>query len=121
MSSEYTVLKVNIFGTDYPVRGSTDPEYILRVARYVDQKMREVDQVAAGRPVLKVAILAALNIADELFREREQRERPLEAYEERVRRLAEKLAVVLGESSSAADPERCPPAGSTEQSAGSQT
>ncbi len=109
MSNEYTVLKVNIFGTEYPVRGSTDPEYIRRVAQYVDQKMREVDQVAAGRPVVKVAILAALNIADELFREREQRTRPIQAYEERVRRLAEKVAIALGEPSSAPPPEERPP------------
>lgn len=103
MSSEYTVLKVNIFGTEYPVRGSADPEYVLRVARYVDQKMREIDQMAAGRPALKVAILAALNIADELFREREEKTRPLELYEERVRRLAEKLAGALGDPSSEAE------------------
>jgi len=100
MAGEYTVLKVNIFGTEYPVRGTTDPEYILRVAQYVDRKMREVDQAAAGRPVLKVAILAALNIADELFREREQREHPLQAYEERVQRLSEELAAALGGQSS---------------------
>ncbi len=100
MAGEYTVLKVNIFGTEYPVRGSTDPEYILRVAQYVDRKMREVDQAAAGRPVFKVAILAALNIADELFREREERTRPIQVYEERVRRLSEELAAVLGGQSS---------------------
>lgn len=99
MAGEYTVLKVNIFGTDYPVRGTTDPEYILRVARYVDRKMREVDEAAAGRPVLKVAILAALNITDELFRERESKERPIRDYEERVQRLSEELAAVLGEQS----------------------
>ncbi|MGQ9561819.1 MAG: cell division protein ZapA [Candidatus Oleimicrobiaceae bacterium] len=100
MAGEYTVLKVNIFGTEYPVRGTTDPEYILQVAQYVDRKMREVDQAAAGRPVLKVAILAALNIADELFREREERARPIQAYEERVQRLSEELAAALGGQSS---------------------
>ena len=73
MNSDYNVLKVNIFGTDYPVKGTTDANYIETVAGYVDKKMRDVDKAASLKPVLKVAILAALNIADELFKEREER------------------------------------------------
>lgn len=66
--TEFNVLKVNIYGKQYPIRGESDPEYIRRVARFVDAKMCEIDSEAKGLPALKVAILAALNITDELFK-----------------------------------------------------
>ena len=68
---EINVLKVNIYGKQYPIRGESDPDYIRRVARFVDTKMREIDTEAEGLPALKVAILAALNITDELFKAQE--------------------------------------------------
>lgn len=68
--SEYSVLKVKIYGTEYPIKGDSELEYIKQVAEYVDQKMREVNKIAPEVSTLKVAILAALNIADELFKER---------------------------------------------------
>jgi cell division protein ZapA len=67
------VLKVNIYGTEYPIKGEVDADYIRQVAEYVDRKMREVDQTTTAKSSLKVAILAALNIADELFRERDEK------------------------------------------------
>ncbi len=72
MSDDLNILKVNIYGTEYSIRGSTDKEYIKRVAKYVDSKMREVNNTISIDSSLKIAILAALNIADELFNEREQ-------------------------------------------------
>ncbi len=74
MNDEGNVLKINIFGTEYPIKSGadTDVEYVRRVAQYVDHKMREVDQSTSVKTSLKVAILAALNITDELFQERAQ-------------------------------------------------
>lgn len=72
MSDEYNILKVNIYGTEYPIKGTTDVEYIKKVAQYVDNKMREVNKNISIDSSLKVAILAALNITDELFKEREK-------------------------------------------------
>ena len=99
MNTEYNVLKVNIFGTDYPVRGTTDSAYIARVAKYVDAKMREVDESASVKPLLKVSILAALNIADELFKEREEKQKLILLYQERINKLNESLTEVLHERS----------------------
>lgn len=73
MSDEYNILKVNIYGTEYPIKGTTDVEYIKRVAQYVDSKMREVNKNISIDSSLKVSILAALNITDELFKERENK------------------------------------------------
>lgn len=72
MSDDYNILKVHIYGTEYPIKGSTDIEYIKKVAQYVDYKMREVNKSGSIDSSLKVSILAALNITDELFREREK-------------------------------------------------
>ena len=61
-------VSVEIFGQRYPIRSSLDPEYIRRLATYVDGKIRAAgDSTPSGDPV-RLAVLAALNIADELFR-----------------------------------------------------
>lgn len=76
MDEQFNVLKVNIYGNDYPIKGNTDVEYIRKVAKYVDNKMREVNKTASSDSTLKIAILAALNITDELFRERSLKKEP---------------------------------------------
>jgi cell division protein ZapA len=59
---------VEIFGQRYPIRSGLDPEYVRRLATYVDGKIRAAsDSAPSGDPV-RLAVLAALNIADELFR-----------------------------------------------------
>lgn len=74
MPTEPNTQNVTIFGSEYKIRGA-DPDYIQVVAAYVDGKMRELEQrLPAGSPT-KLAILTSLNIADELFREREERTR----------------------------------------------
>jgi cell division protein ZapA len=90
MSDDFKILKVNIFGTEYPIKGSTDTEYIKQVAGYVDQKMREIDQNIPIDSSLKVAILAALNITDELFREREKKGNSGE-FSEKIQHLTQLL------------------------------
>jgi cell division protein ZapA len=91
MFADSNVVKVTIFGAEYAIRGDSDPEYIRHVAEYVDSKMREVDESTSVNSSLKVAILAALNIADELFRERAEKEEILSSYNRKLRILASKL------------------------------
>ncbi len=64
------LVQVQIFGHTYSIRGEADREYILRVAEYVDRKMREITEKLPVASLSKVAILASLNIADELLKER---------------------------------------------------
>ena len=88
MDDQINVLKVNIYGNDYPIKGNTDVEYIRKVAKYVDTKMREVNKSVASESTLKVAILAALNITDELFKERSGKGDSLEDdFVERIQHL----------------------------------
>ncbi|HDP98908.1 MAG TPA: cell division protein ZapA [bacterium] len=91
MSEEINILKVNIYGTEYPIKGSTDTEYIKKVAKYVDHKMREVDTGLTVDSSLKVAILAALNITDELFRERDRETNLPEYYHQTIQHLNQQL------------------------------
>ncbi len=63
------VIEIEIYGQKYriKVKGEEDEKYISHLTSYVDQKMREVAVKSKSVDVLKVAVLAALNIADELF------------------------------------------------------
>ena len=61
--------------------------------------MREVDKAASLKPIIKVAILAALNIADELFKEQEEKQNIIAQYEERIGKLNESLTQALYEIS----------------------
>ena len=81
-------IRVNIFGTEYPIRGDTDPVYIEEIAQYVDSKMREVSKQLSLPSMSKVAILAAMNIADELFKERAEKEKTVAELEERVAEMS---------------------------------
>lgn len=87
----FSVITVEIHGQQYPIRSRLDATYVARLASYVDDKM----QVAAGEldtgDSLKVAVLAALNIADECFR---CRDTDHSAQADLLRRTAEIEALV---------------------------
>ena len=84
-------IKVNIFGEDYVIKGAVNSEYIGQVAQYLDRKMRIVSEGLVNRSHGRVAVLAALNIADELFRERGESEKAMAAIEGRLEKACEKL------------------------------
>ena len=61
-------IKVEIYDQAYTVRSDGDPEYLKQLAEYVDERMREISSGTLTVDSRKVAILAALYIADELHR-----------------------------------------------------
>lgn len=83
---------VEIFGQVYTVRGDKDPDYVRKVAEFVDRKMREISQVTETVSTSRIAILASLNIADELMTLLEEAEQ-LKA---RMRELTRKIESSLG-------------------------
>lgn len=86
---------VEIFGHTYNVRGDGDPDYLMELARFVDSRMRDVaGQVATVDP-MKIAILAALNIADEFSRYRKKREDAAGIWLERTEEITERLSKVI--------------------------
>ncbi len=91
MIEDKNILKVNIFGTDYPLKVNANVEYVQRIAEYVDHKMKEVQQAKPNRPLHQIAILAALNIADELLQQRETTKKKLVHFEERVKSITDQF------------------------------
>ncbi len=72
MSEDATsTLRVEIYGQTYSIRSDGDNSYIQDLAGYVDRKMREISSGTMTVDSLKVAILAALHIADELHQTRD--------------------------------------------------
>jgi cell division protein ZapA len=61
-------IKVEIYNQTYNIRSDGDTEYIIQLAEFVDSRMREISSGTLTVDSLKVAILAALHIADELHR-----------------------------------------------------
>ena len=66
--AEAQVVTVEIRGQRYPIRSSLDALYVSGLAAYVDDKMRAAADSTPTGDTLRLAVLAALNIADELFR-----------------------------------------------------
>lgn len=66
------MVTVEIAGQRYPIRSGLDERYVAELAAYVDQKMRAAVASAPESDMLGVAILVALNIADDVFRARQQ-------------------------------------------------
>ena len=87
-------VRVEIYDQTYHLRGS-DPEYISELADYVDNKMRLIAQQAATVDSLKVAVLAALNIADEFHVLKRKYDSIATDYNERAEQLAGALDEVL--------------------------
>ena len=65
---------VEIFGQSYAVRAGKDPGYVHELAAYVDEQMREVSRASGVVDSVRIAVLAALNIADEFHRARARAE-----------------------------------------------
>ena len=62
------ITEVEIYRELYKIVDNAPPEYTQALARYVDEKMKEISQSTSTVSSTKVAVLAALNIADELFK-----------------------------------------------------
>jgi len=62
-----SIITVNIFGNEYTIKGVAKPEYIISLANYLNTKMDEVQDATGLKDVKKIAILAGINISDELF------------------------------------------------------
>ena len=83
------VVTVEIAGQQYPIRSTLDAKYVAELAAYVDQKMRSAAEAAPASDLLGLAVLVALNIADEYFRARDQQSGELNARALRLEQLVD--------------------------------
>ena len=91
MREEKSTVKVIIHDTEYPIKSVGDPNYIKEVAQYVDQKIKEIDRSMSIKMGMKTAVLAALNIADELFQLRRNFEELKRDVHDRSTELSKKI------------------------------
>lgn len=94
MSEGGRVVSVQIHGQRYPIRSGLDQEYVARLAAYVDERIRIAADASPSGDSLRLAVLAALNIADELFRCREssrQRTGELDNRWDELERLVDRM------------------------------
>lgn len=104
MGAKESLVHVEIFGQTYAVRGGDDPGYVERLAAYVDERMKEVSRTSGAVDSVRIAVLAALNLADECHRLRQDAESGDKkagsagnAVDARLARLAKVLGAALGE------------------------
>jgi cell division protein ZapA len=97
MSENDRIIRVHIFGEEYPVKGEFENDaeaeifrkHVLEVARYVDKRMHEVSERSANRSPKNIAVLAALNIADELMKLKEENEAQISSFCQKADDLAD--------------------------------
>ncbi|MGC1374027.1 MAG: cell division protein ZapA [Candidatus Sulfotelmatobacter sp.] len=90
-------VRVEIFDQAYNLRGS-DPDYIMKLAEYVDSKMRAVAEATNTIDTVRLAVLAALNIADEYHLLKRNQDNGATDYLKRAHVLANALDEVLDEN-----------------------
>ncbi len=95
--AEKHIVSVKIYNHELKIRSDESPEYVREVARYVDSKIYEVVDNVAGVSATKALILAAMNIADELFKQRREYEQLVDKLKQQSEQLAKKLAEITSE------------------------
>ena len=90
MTEESNQVQLSIFGQEYSVKAPADPDYIKKIAEYLDDKMREVQSgFSTTQSSTRIAILAGMNITDELFTARQSDQSDSTEVEEKISSLIE--------------------------------
>ena len=95
MANEHLV-EIRVFGQTYTVKTDADDAHIQEVARYVNETIEEILKKTKSVSSLNVAILAALNIAEDLLKEKEKRKALLHDVGAKSRDLVEKIEISIG-------------------------
>ena len=80
-------IKVKIFGSEYPLRGESE-ELTKKVAGYVDEMVNTIHEKIPEQPPLTIAVLSALNITEELFKEKDRNRSVLSYAESELSRMS---------------------------------
>ncbi len=79
-------IKVKIFGSEYPLKGENE-DLTKRIATYVDSMLTKIHEKIPEQPPLTVAVLSALNITEDLMKEREQHQQTMTHLETEIAKL----------------------------------
>jgi cell division protein ZapA len=91
-ASALEAVEVTIFNQTYRLRSKTDTEHVEQIARLVDERMRQISAQITTHDVLKIAILTALNIADEMQNLRNYYENEIQPLLSKVSGTQERVA-----------------------------
>lgn len=83
-------IKVKIFGTDYPLRGENE-DFTKKVASHVDSMLNRIHEKIPEQPPLTVAVLTALNITEEMLKDRDQQLEAVSTLEAEITKLSNYL------------------------------
>jgi cell division protein ZapA len=103
---ERQVAIVRILDEEYRIHGDSNPEEISRLAAYVDQAIRQLMKASPVTDPKRLAVLASVNIAQQLFQERAQANRCLGQLEEKARGLSRRVDGMFGDEAVVAETER---------------
>jgi cell division protein ZapA len=98
MAKESQSIRVVIYDQEYFMRGDLNQEYIQKLAQYVDSKMRSIAERTRTVDSLRVAMLAALNVADEYHQLKARYEQVAEQTDQKVSECTAVLDEVLKEA-----------------------
>jgi len=96
--AEVTYTKVKILGEEYKIVGQPKGASIPELAAYVDRKIDEVKRAGATVDSKRLTVLASLNLADELFRERALRAKLIERIRRRAREIGNTIDRALADT-----------------------
>lgn len=82
-------VEIRVMGQKFMVRSDSSEEYISTIASYVDQKMTEIGKSSKSVASLNIAILAAMNIADEFFKFKAEKDKKSSRAEKKIRDILE--------------------------------
>jgi cell division protein ZapA (FtsZ GTPase activity inhibitor) len=91
-------LEVNILGSSFTIRSSDDQEYLKQLVAYLEHTVRTIRQRYDSYDPIKVALLAGLNIADELFRCRSAQRDGEDSGAQEIERIATRLIETIDRS-----------------------
>ena len=84
-------IEVEVFGHRFSLQGEGDEAYFHELAEYVDTQMRTLAKQTKTSTPTKLAILTAINVTDELFRQQRNRESGETEMERRAQLLVERI------------------------------
>jgi cell division protein ZapA len=88
---ERNSVTVNILGSEYALKSEAEPQYLQELATFLDKKMQKLGEGTNVGSQLKIAVLTALNLADELFRLKEKHEKLVTEIENTSDQISENL------------------------------
>jgi cell division protein ZapA (FtsZ GTPase activity inhibitor) len=88
-------IEVSLLGSSFTIQSRYDPAYMAQVIGFLQGKIREVQAGSSIKDNLKIALLAALNVVDELFR---LRSRPEGSDSQQIKEITERLIDTIDRS-----------------------